>query len=88
MGGKRLGDIADFKNGLNFTQSKGQKLRIVGVRDFQDNAEVPVEDLQSVTIDGKVSKDYLIRRDDILTVRSNGSKDLVGRCMLVPEVGL
>ena len=84
---KRLADVADFKNGLNFTrQSKGQTLRMVGVGDFQEHSVVPIETLQSVTIDGKLSDDYLIRRDDILTVRSNGSKDLVGRCMLVPDV--
>ena len=83
----KLGDVAEFKNGLNFTrQSKGQTLQIVGVGDFQNNAIVPTDALQSVTIDGKLPDDYLIRRDDILTVRSNGSKDLVGRCMLVPEV--
>jgi type I restriction enzyme S subunit len=84
---KRLADIADFKNGLNFTrQSNGQTLRMVGVGDFQEHSVVPIETLQSVTIDGKLSDDYLIHRDDILTVRSNGSKDLVGRCMLVPDV--
>ncbi len=84
---KRLADIAEFKNGLNFTrQSKGQTLRMVGVGDFQELSVVPTETLQSVTIDGTLSDDYLIRRDDILTVRSNGSKDLVGRCMLVPDV--
>jgi type I restriction enzyme S subunit len=84
---KRLADVADFKNGLNFTrQSNGQTLRMVGVGDFQEYSVVPIEALQSVTIDGKLSDDYLIRRDDILTVRSNGSKDLVGRCMLVPDV--
>ena len=84
---KRLTDIAEFKNGLNFTrQSNGQTLRMVGVGDFQEHSVVPIETLQSVTIDGKLSDDYLIRRDDILTVRSNGSKDLVGRCMIVPDV--
>jgi len=84
---KRLGDVAEFKNGLNFSrQSNGQTLRMVGVGDFHDNTVVPTESLQSVTIDGEISDDYLIRRDDILTVRSNGSKDLVGRCMLVPDV--
>jgi type I restriction enzyme S subunit len=83
----RLAEIADFKNGLNFTrQSKGQTLRMVGVGNFQEHSVVPIETLQSVTIDGKLSDDYLIQRDDILTVRSNGSKDLVGRCMLVPDV--
>ena len=84
---KRLADVADFKNGLNFNkQSKGQTLRMVGVGDFQEHSFVPVETLQSVTIDGKLPNDYLIQRNDILTVRSNGSKDLVGRCMLVPDV--
>jgi type I restriction enzyme, S subunit len=84
---KRLGDITAFKNGLNFNrESKGQTLRIVGVGDFQDHSVVPIETLQCVTIDGEIDDDYLIRRDDILTVRSNGSKDLVGRCMLVPDV--
>ncbi len=84
---KRLGDITEFKNGLNFTrQSNGQTLRIVGVGDFQDRSVVPIETLQSVTIDGELGDDYLIQRDDILTVRSNGSRDLVGRCMLVPDV--
>ncbi len=84
---KKLGDIADFKNGLNFTrQSKGQTLRIVGVGDFLDRSIVPIDTLQSVTIDGALSDDYLLRRNDILTVRSNGSRDLVGRCMLVPDV--
>jgi type I restriction enzyme S subunit len=83
----RLGDIADFKNGLNFTrQSKGQTLQMVGVGDFQNLSIVPVEGLQSVTIDGTLSEDYLIKKDDILLVRSNGSRDLVGRCMLVPDV--
>lgn len=84
---KRLDEVAEFKNGLNFTrQSKGMTIRIVGVGDFQQHSVVPTETLQSVTIDGKLSDEYLIRRDDILTVRSNGSKDLVGRCMLVPDV--
>ena len=84
---KRLGDITEFKNGLNFTrQSNGQTLRIVGVGDFQELSVVPIESLQTVTIDGKIGEDYLIRRDDILTVRSNGSRDLVGRCMLVPDM--
>ncbi len=84
---KKLADFVDFKNGLNFTrESKGQTLRMVGVGDFQEHSVVPVEDLPSVRISGKISDEYLIRRDDILTVRSNGSKDLVGRCVLVPDI--
>jgi type I restriction enzyme S subunit len=84
---KPLGEIADFKNGLNFSEhSSGQSVRVVGVGDFQCNSIVPADDLGSVTIDGDLGENYAIRKNDILTVRSNGSKDLVGRCMLVPEV--
>ena len=84
---KQLGEIADFKNGLNFNQrSSGQTVQVVGVGDFQNNYVVPMSGLHSATIDGDLEENYEIRENDILTVRSNGSKDLVGRCMLVPEV--
>jgi type I restriction enzyme S subunit len=84
---KRLGVVAEFKNGLNYTRgSNGQTLPVVGVGDFQSNNFVPLEHLQTATIDGELRSEYTIREGDILTVRSNGSKDLVGRCMIVPEV--
>lgn len=84
---KHLGDLADFKNGLNYSSSSsGQAVPIVGVGDFQRNYVVPVADLENVTIDGVLHESYQLREGDIVTVRSNGSKDLVGRCMLVPEV--
>jgi type I restriction enzyme, S subunit len=84
---KRLGAVAEFKNGLNYTKSSnGRTLPVVGVGDFQSNNVVPIEQLQTATIDGELPSEYAIREGDILTVRSNGSKDLVGRCMIVPEV--
>lgn len=86
-GSKRLDDLAGFKNGLNFNQSsKGQSVEIVGVGDFQDNDIVPLSSLSSITIDGELAGGYELREGDLLTVRSNGSKDLVGRCMIVPEL--
>jgi type I restriction enzyme, S subunit len=84
---RKLGDVAEFKNGLNFNQSsRGQSVRVVGVGDFQCNYDLPTTELKSVTIDGELDKSYEIREGDLLTVRSNGSKDLVGRCMLVPAI--
>ena len=84
---KTLGDVAEFKNGLNYNRSSnGQTLPVVGVGDFQSNYIVPIDELETATIDGTLDENYAIRRNDILTVRSNGSKDLVGRCMLVPDV--
>jgi type I restriction enzyme S subunit len=81
-----LGEVSEFKNGLNFTrESKGQSLQMVGVGDFQDHSVIPLNNLQTITIDGKLPEDYLIQAGDILTVRSNGSRDLVGRTMIVPD---
>ncbi|CAN5218561.1 hypothetical protein BH09SUM1_BH09SUM1_08730 [soil metagenome] len=84
---RQLGEISWLKNGLNFNQrSKGQSVRIVGVGDFGQNHIVPLTTLNSVTIDDDLEENYRIREHDILTVRSNGSKDLVGRCLLVPKL--
>jgi len=82
-----LGEIAEFKNGLNFTKSsKGETIRIVGVKDFQNNFWVPAEELEAVQIEGGLSESYLLRKDDIITVRSNGNKQLIGRTMLAADV--
>ncbi|OOZ39820.1 hypothetical protein BOW53_10230 [Solemya pervernicosa gill symbiont] len=84
---KTLGEIAGFKNGLNFNKhSNGQTLPVIGVGDFQKNQYVPIKNLGLATIDGTLDTSYEVKKDDILTVRSNGSKELIGRCMLVPEV--
>ena len=84
---KSLGNLADFRNGINYTKdSKGERIKIVGVRDFQNNFSAPLDDLDTVTIDGKLSEIDSLRRDDILVVRSNGNIELIGRCILVGEV--
>jgi restriction endonuclease S subunit len=84
---KPLGEITQFKNGLNFNRSsRGQTVPVIGVADFQDKYFVPDSNLETVTIDGILASDYAIQPNDILTVRSNGSKHLVGRCMLVGDI--
>jgi type I restriction enzyme S subunit len=82
-----LGELASFRNGVNFTSaSRGEEVRIVGVKDFQSNLFVPDEDLATVRIDGTLPGDDLLRAGDILTVRSNGNKALIGRCMIAANV--
>jgi len=84
---KPLGSLATFRNGINFTKdSKGERIKIVGVRNFQKNFFAPLDDLDTVTIDGELSELDSLKRDDILAVRSNGNIDLIGRCLLVGEV--
>jgi len=82
-----LGTVAEFKNGLNFSQSsKGEKLKVVGVKDFKSNFMVPFEQLDTIQIDGDLSESYELKENDIITVRSNGNKRLIGRCLLMGEV--
>ena len=84
---KPLGNLASFRNGINYTKdSKGERIKIVGVRNFQKNFCAPLDDLDTVTIDGELSELDSLRQDDILAVRSNGNIELIGRCILVGEV--
>ncbi|NDJ16419.1 restriction endonuclease subunit S [Myxacorys almedinensis] len=84
---KKLGDIAAFRNGLNFTKnSKGESIRIVGVKDFQNNFWIQEDQLESVTLDGELKEIDALRKGDILTVRSNGNRELIGRCVLVGDL--
>lgn len=82
-----LGELADFRNGLNFTRtSQGVEVRIVGVGDFKDNFEVPTASLSQIRINGELSADDKLQAGDVLAVRSNGNRNLIGRTMLVPEI--
>ncbi len=84
---KKLGDIATFRNGLNFTKSsKGESIKIVGVKDFQNHFWIQEEQLDAVTIDAELKEIDILRKGDILTVRSNGNKELIGRCILAGDI--
>jgi type I restriction enzyme S subunit len=84
---KPLGTLASFRNGINFTKgSRGEHVKIVGVKDFQKSFWVPSGNLDSVTIDGKLSEEDILKRGDILTVRSNGNPELIGRCILARNI--
>ena len=84
---KKLGEIASFKNGMNFTKSsKGQSIEIVGVKNFKNKFWVPFEELETVILDGEMSEGYQLKKGDIITVRSNGNPQLIGRTLLADEV--
>lgn len=81
-----LGQLATFRNGLNYSRSsQGAEVKVVGVGDFQDNFTVPTETLARTKIDGQLGEDDKLVAGDILAVRSNGNRDLIGRTMLMPE---
>lgn len=79
----KLGDIASFSNGINFDKTAYSKgVRLIGVADFGNRITPEYDNLSEVNEDIVRPTDYL-EDGDIVFVRSNGNKELVGRCMLV-----
>lgn len=84
---KLLGEFATFRNGINYTKgSKGERVQIVGVKDFQNSYWVPENDLVEVCLDGQLNDTDLLKEGDILTVRSNGNPQLIGRTLLAGKI--
>ena len=54
----------------------------MGVKDFQKSYWIPLENLDTIMIDGKLSEIDFLKEDDIVAVRSNGNQELIGRCIL------
>lgn len=79
----RLGDIAIFRNGINFgKESYGKGVSLIGVSDFKNRFYPDYGTLDEVKESVVGVNDYL-DYGDIVFVRSNGNKELVGRCMLI-----
>lgn len=79
----KLNEISTLSNGINFDKSAyASGVKLIGVSDFKDRLYPNYDSLQEV--DSKVvrSGDYL-EMGDIVFVRSNGNKELVGRCMMI-----
>lgn len=81
----KIEEIGSLSNGINFDKSSyvaGAKL--IGVSDFKDRLSPDYERLQEVSKDVVREGDYLTK-GDIVFVRSNGNKNLVGRCMIIDK---
>ncbi len=80
-----LGEIAEFKNGLNFSRDQyGQGVKYISVADFQDNFSAKTDELSELKEDF-INPSYYLKGSDILFVRSNGNKELVGRNLFIAE---
>lgn len=82
---KKLGNLGLCKNGMNFSyEDNGFEINCLGVGDFKDNAVISnCEKLPVISLNEKPSEEYLLKDNDIVFVRSNGNKELVGRSVLV-----
>ena len=78
-------DMGDCKNGMNFHyDDSGVEIRCLGVGDFQDRSIISdTTTLPMVSLNDLPSNEYLLQDNDIVFVRSNGNKALVGRSIAV-----
>ena len=83
-----VAEVAAFKNGINYSkESAGTGIKVFGVRHFQSHVVAPLDDLDEINPDGILSDGHVLEDGDLIFVRSNGSKELVGRCLLVQPNG-
>ena len=84
-----LGYVANMKNGLNFNVvPDGKTLKFLGVGDFKDHYVLDSEEMFSDILVNDETRDlvYMLQSGDIIFVRSNGSRELVGRAVMVENV--
>ena len=80
-----LGELGESKNGLNFHRNdEGYAIRVLGVGDFKEKTVMSnLEGLSKVPLSSEPGEEFLLQNGDIVFVRSNGSRNLVGRNLLV-----
>ena len=82
---KSLTSMGACKNGMNFHNSdSGVEINCLGVGDFKDYSVIDdTASLPTVSLNEMPPEDYLLRDEDIVFVRSNGNKTMVGRSVAV-----
>lgn len=83
---KRLGDLAEFRNGVNYNKSSfGVGMKVIGVSDFQDYTKPRYGELEEINPKGIVTERNILRDGDIVFVRSNGNRELIGRSLFIEK---
>lgn len=82
---KKFSELGSLKNGINFQKNDNESdLYCLGVADFKDNKYISdISALQKVPSKSVNLTEDLLKNGDIVFVRSNGNKALVGRCVAV-----
>lgn len=80
-----LPNLGAFKNGLNYgREDSGTSLHCLGVGDFKALDRIEgVGSLSEIQLNSEPAKEYYLKDGDLVFVRSNGNKVLVGRCIAV-----
>ena len=83
---RKLGDLADFRNGVNYNKNSfGEGIKVVGVSDFQDYTKPRYAELDQINPEGIVTERNILHDGDIVFVRSNGNRELIGRSLFIQQ---
>lgn len=82
---QNVSSLGELKNGMNFHKGEsGVDIRCLGVADFGDRSELrDASELGTASLSTFPPEGAFLRDGDVVFVRSNGNKKLVGRCMAV-----
>ncbi len=79
-----LGELGQFKNGVNFSSDKmGSGYPLVNVKDVTDNCLISDDLLSKVNLDIKPDSDYLAKEGDLFFVRSSVKYEGAGKVGLI-----
>lgn len=85
-----LGKLGTLKNGMNFNRAdNGYDILCLGVGDFKNLSVIDnMEQLSAISLNEKPSAEYLLSSEDIVFVRSNGNRQLIGRSIVIYTGGI
>jgi type I restriction enzyme, S subunit len=82
----KLGELAAFRNGVNFNKSSfGEGIKVIGVGDFQDYTKPRYDGLGQINPEGIITERNILKDGDIIFVRSNGNRNLIGRSLYIQQ---
>lgn len=82
---EKLEKLGTCKNGINFNkEEQGSRCYLLNVGDFQNHSVLDkITYFSEVVLKKMPDDDYFLKSGDIVFVRSNGNKNLVGRCVAI-----
>ncbi|MBD2295255.1 restriction endonuclease subunit S [Anabaena sphaerica FACHB-251] len=82
-----LGSMAEFRNGINYTKDNfGKGIKVINVKDFKNDNIASFNSLDEVEPTGIIKEQDLLQKNDIIFVRSNGNRELIGRSLFIADI--
>jgi type I restriction enzyme S subunit len=72
---------------VNYNKSSfGEGVKVLGVSDFQNYTKPRYSELDQINPEGIVTERNILRDGDIVFVRSNGNRELIGRSLFIEQL--